>query len=284
MQFRDKYWFLSNLYPCRIRYQGCTFPCVETAFQAAKGGRYWFPEFKDLDGKSARRLGRQIRLPDDWNLHRDYIMEELLRYKFRDPFLMKLLVDTYPEELVEDNYWNDYYWGRCNGQGENHLGKLLMEIRDEQILVKEDKEMSDTKFAVVIAGSRTFNNYDTFKSITDHMLSNYQLQDITIISGGAPGADSLAERYAKEHGIKTIIIKANWNRKPDGSYDRGAGYRRNCAMHKRLNDFEKKACLCFWDGESKGTRHNFELCTQYETQLAVYNFKTGKYMRKEDLK
>lgn len=278
MQFRNKYWFLSNLYPCRIRYQGCTFTCVETAFQAAKGGHYWFHEFKDLDGVSARRLGRQIRLPDDWNLHRDYIMEQLLRYKFQDPFLMKLLVDTYPEELVEDNYWNDYYWGRCNGQGENHLGKLLMKIRDEIMDIKEDKEMSDTKLGVIIAGSRYFWEYGTFAEVTDKMLSNYAPSDITIISGGANGADQLAERYARENGIKIIVMPANWEK-----FGKSAGYRRNEAMHKRLNDFEKKACLCFWDGQSKGTKHNFGLSIRYEEQLKVYNFKEYRFFKKEEL-
>jgi predicted NAD-dependent protein-ADP-ribosyltransferase YbiA (DUF1768 family) len=33
-------------------------------------------------------------------------------------------------ELIEGNWWGDTYWGVCNGVGENHLGKLLMKIRD----------------------------------------------------------------------------------------------------------------------------------------------------------
>jgi predicted NAD-dependent protein-ADP-ribosyltransferase YbiA (DUF1768 family) len=34
-------------------------------------------------------------------------------------------------ELVEYNYWGDLYWGVCRGEGENHLGRILMEIRSE---------------------------------------------------------------------------------------------------------------------------------------------------------
>ena len=34
-------------------------------------------------------------------------------------------------ELVEDNAWGDTFWGRCNGIGKNHLGKILMVIREE---------------------------------------------------------------------------------------------------------------------------------------------------------
>ena len=39
-------------------------------------------------------------------------------------------------ELVEKNNWHDNFWGdctclRCYRIGENHLGKLWMELRDE---------------------------------------------------------------------------------------------------------------------------------------------------------
>lgn len=40
------------------------------------------------------------------------------------------------EELIEGNYWHDTYWGVCEGVGENHLGKLLMEIRNELYIGK----------------------------------------------------------------------------------------------------------------------------------------------------
>ncbi len=36
-----------------------------------------------------------------------------------------------PEELVEGNWWNDTFWGVCNGEGQNNLGKILMKIRKE---------------------------------------------------------------------------------------------------------------------------------------------------------
>ena len=34
-------------------------------------------------------------------------------------------------ELIEGNVWNDTFWGVCNGKGHNHLGKILMKVRDE---------------------------------------------------------------------------------------------------------------------------------------------------------
>ena len=61
------------------------------------------------------------------------LMERLLLKKFDDnhPQLQQMLLATGEEELVEGNYWGDVYWGVCNGVGENHLGKLLMKIRDQ---------------------------------------------------------------------------------------------------------------------------------------------------------
>lgn len=58
-------------------------------------------------------------------------MKNLLQIKFsEDPYKTKLIC-TYPQSLVEGNTWNDTYWGVCNGIGDNNLGKLLMQVRDQ---------------------------------------------------------------------------------------------------------------------------------------------------------
>lgn len=51
--------------------------------------------------------------------------------KMSEPKLRSQLLSTGTAELVEGNWWNDRYWGVCNGRGENHLGKILMRIREE---------------------------------------------------------------------------------------------------------------------------------------------------------
>jgi len=60
-------------------------------------------------------------------------MLDLIRIKFQDPFLAAKLIKTYPAQLIEGNYWNDKYWGVClkTNIGENHLGKILMQVRKE---------------------------------------------------------------------------------------------------------------------------------------------------------
>lgn len=37
------------------------------------------------------------------------------------------------DPIIEVNNWGDTYWGVCNGIGDNHLGKILMKIRDNNV-------------------------------------------------------------------------------------------------------------------------------------------------------
>ena len=57
-------------------------------------------------------------------------MEDILRAKFKDPILAKKLKEI-KEPIVEENTWNDTYWGVCNSKGSNHLGILLEKIKKE---------------------------------------------------------------------------------------------------------------------------------------------------------
>ena len=70
---------------------------------------------------------------------------------------------------------------------------------------------------LAVVGSREFNNY---KLLKDKLNS---IENISkIVSGGAFGADKLAELYAEEYNIETNIIKPNWS-----TYGKSAGAIRN---------------------------------------------------------
>lgn len=80
----------------------------------------------------AKRLGRNIEVRPDWNGVKLTVMEWGLRQKFSyGTPLADMLTDTGEEELVEGNNWGDFFWGRVDGKGENHLGRILMRIREE---------------------------------------------------------------------------------------------------------------------------------------------------------
>lgn len=70
------------------------------------------------------------------------------------------------------------------------------------------------------------------------------INDIIIVSGCASGADAIGERYAEEKGFAVEKYPADWKR-----YGRGAGFIRNRQMAE-VCDY----VICFWDGESKGTK------------------------------
>ena len=79
-----------------------------------------------------KRFGRTLELRSDWEDVKLPLMLGLLRQKFsKDSELGMKLTGTGQQELVEGNTWNDTFWGVCRGRGQNNLGKLLMQVREE---------------------------------------------------------------------------------------------------------------------------------------------------------
>ncbi len=139
LAFRGSYRFLSNFYACNIRYLGYRFPSIEHAYQAAKSEDPSVHRVIQgaLSPGRAKRLGRLIRLKPTWDEERIPLMLMFLRLKFEDSSLRPLLLATGKESLVEENYWHDNFWGNCTCLrcadllGQNHLGRLLMQVREE---------------------------------------------------------------------------------------------------------------------------------------------------------
>ena len=125
----------------------------------------------------------------------------------------------------------------------------------------------DNEFFCLIVGSRSFIDYDKLKKSLDKLLIGKINKNIIIVSGGAKGADALAERYAKEKGYQLYVFPAEWEK---GKF---AGYERNEKMHKYISTKKDKGCVAFWDGKSKGTEHSFYLAKKYNNSLRVITFK-----------
>jgi len=130
--FRDKYSFLSNFFPAPTVYEGLLYQCSEGAYQAAKNmdliDRI---KFVSLNGAQSKKLGKSVKLRTDWNKIRIGIMCSIVLDKFeRNPNLRELLVNTGDATLIEGNYWHDTFWGVCDGIGANHLGIILMDVRE----------------------------------------------------------------------------------------------------------------------------------------------------------
>lgn len=129
-KFDGDYSFLSNFYGVPVTYNGIRYLNNEAAFQAQKDPERAL-EFANLPPNKAKRLGRRVTMRPDWDKVKDQIMYELNKQKFAQPHMRNMLLATGERELIEGNYWNDRYWGVCDGTGQNKLGKILMRVRSE---------------------------------------------------------------------------------------------------------------------------------------------------------
>jgi len=78
-----------------------------------------------------KKRSKEIQIRAGWDDMKLQVMEYLLTLKFNQEPYRTLLKETKDEHIQEGNYWNDKFWGFClkTNEGENHLGKLIMEIR-----------------------------------------------------------------------------------------------------------------------------------------------------------
>lgn len=131
--FKGKYYFLSNFYSAPVTYDGLTFQNNEAAFQAAKCiNPELRKQFINLNPSEAKRSGRRVKLRSDWEQVKVVIMRDICKAKFeQNEDLRQQLIATGSEPLEEGNTWGDRIWGTVNGVGQNHLGKILMQIRNE---------------------------------------------------------------------------------------------------------------------------------------------------------
>jgi len=133
-RFEGAFRWLSNFYPCDVPYEDMIYPSAEHAFVAAKTEDQTLRlKIQEIETPGwAKKFGRKLELRPNWNDIRIEEMRKIVSAKFEhNPWLMDKLLDTAPHELVEGNYWNERFWGKdLAGYGENHLGKILMEIRN----------------------------------------------------------------------------------------------------------------------------------------------------------
>jgi len=150
---RDKidFGFLSNFYPCILYIDGKKWPHAEAYYQAQKSDnpeyhkqilKKLYPSWSKYIGDSRidnPRISKKSwfrkhpeDLRDDWDSIKLDVMKKALQAKFSQHENLHLsLKKTFPAELIEDSP-RDSFWGYGeDGNGFNHLGKLLIEIREK---------------------------------------------------------------------------------------------------------------------------------------------------------
>jgi hypothetical protein len=128
-------------------------------------------------------------------------------------------------------------------QSDPYLGELLSQVRGRNA----------DPYKLIIAGGRDFGDPAVFDAGVRWALQE-QLSDrgpIGVVSGMARGADSMGADYARRSGLPLYEFPAQWKR-PDGSVDRGAGYKRNALMAQNA-----QGVLLFPGG--RGTQHMHDI-------------------------
>ena len=111
---------------------------------------------------------------------------------------------------------------------------------------------------LLIVGSRSIKDFDLSKHVPKGV--------DTIISGGAEGIDTIAERYADKHRLSKYIIRPQYE-----SYGKAAPLKRNEVMAD-MSD----AILVVWDGISRGTEHTIKYAKKSGKPLTVINIQEQK--------
>lgn len=112
---------------------------------------------------------------------------------------------------------------------------------------------------VIVAGGRDFKNYKLLCEKLDAILGYQTTASLEIVSGGASGADSLGETYARDRGIKVKVFHADWEK-----HGKSAGPKRNEEMAIYAD-----ACIVFWDGQSSGTKNMIANSNRHHLKLRV---------------
>ncbi len=132
--FKGEYRFLSNFFRSPIEFDLYMFPTVEHAYQYAKliDGDECKDKIKSivLPG-DAKRLGKMGKMKSNWDNIKIDIMTYLVMQKFERYYVLRQkLIETDNAVIIEGNTWGDTFWGVYNDVGENHLGKILMRVRE----------------------------------------------------------------------------------------------------------------------------------------------------------
>lgn len=132
--YEPKFYMFSNFSAFTVRYHEHEWPTAEHAYQAAK--------FDERDIKimikrapsayEAKKIARGFddEKREDWHTVKLSIMKEIVHAKFsQHPYIQKKLLETGMREIIE-NSPEDAFWGwGPDENGENHLGKIWMQLR-----------------------------------------------------------------------------------------------------------------------------------------------------------
>lgn len=132
---------------------------------------------------------------------------------------------------------------------------------------KEIDDIEDYDIAMIVAGSRSFNDYQLFSEHMHDIVSRKDIVDgrmIFITGMASSGADAMIVRWCEENAMPWVPMPAAWDDidVPDAvvrtnrhgkPYNVVAGHQRNRRMAEVATHL-----VCFYDGRSPGTTNMIE--------------------------
>ncbi len=147
-EFKGEYSWLSNFEPVKITLAGVEYASVEHAYMSAKSDNKAWKLFCVNPKNSAGKIKKEsytVKLVEDWNTKKFTVMKMCLTQKYNQELFKSKLIETENQNIQEGNYHGDVVWGidlkTSTNIGENHLGRMIMEIR-QQLIEADSKKKS----------------------------------------------------------------------------------------------------------------------------------------------
>jgi len=115
---------------------------------------------------------------------------------------------------------------------------------------------------IAIVGGRDFNDYELIKEKLIIFMDGNSTLINAFVSGGAKGADTLAEKFAAETGVEMIVYRPDFEK-----HGRGAALARNTQIVEHAD-----VIFAFWDGKSRGTLDSITKAKQFNKKLFIINY------------
>lgn len=111
---------------------------------------------------------------------------------------------------------------------------------------------------LLLIGSRSIETFD----LSDYVPNDTEL----IITGGASGMDSIAEKFADQHKISKLVLRPQYH-----IYKKMAPLKRNEKMVDLADEI-----LVIWDGKSKGTEYTIKYAQKRNKIITLIKFDETK--------
>lgn len=113
---------------------------------------------------------------------------------------------------------------------------------------------------LMVCGSRELIQVDQIPECLEHHLRGYSPEELSVITGGAQGADETALTFLQQRGYNVVVVLPDYKRR-----GRGAPLWRNVCMVRVADEV-----VAFWDGKSTGTQHAIESATRRKKPLTIW--------------